>query len=93
MKTYRVNTARAAADNSSSSSGGGGGGGSGHSNALSLPPSINLYSDADRSGGGVGSGGLNIAGISMAKKFGKVVRYRTSVVSRKEKLEEKERLI
>ena len=92
MKTYRVNTARAAADNSSSSSGGVGGGGSGHSNALSLPPSINLYSDADRSGG-VGSGGLNIAGISMAKKFGKVVRYRTSVVSRKEKLEEKERLI
>ena len=73
MKTYKVNTAagREAANFSSV-----GGGAQAIANALSLPPSVNFYGDGDRSGVGVGvGGGFNSAGISMAKKFGKVVRY------------------
>ena len=78
MKTYKVNAAAASAGREAAhySSVGGGGGAQAIANALSLPPSVNLYGDGDsRSGVSVG-GGLNSAGISMAKKFGKVVRGR-----------------
>ena len=72
MKTYKVNTAagREAAHNSSVS-----GGAQAITSAFSLPPSVNFYADGEKGGGG-GGGGFNSAGISMAKKFGKVVRYK-----------------
>ena len=74
MKTYKVNSAAAAREAAHYSSVGGGAQAMAN-NALSLPPSVNFYGDGDRSTGG--SGVFNSsAGISMAKKFGKVVRYR-----------------
>ena len=84
MKTYKVNAAAASAGREaahySSVGGGCGGGAQAIANALSLPPSVNFYGDGDsRSGVSVG-GGLNSAGISMAKKFGKVVRNKETMV-------------
>ena len=84
MKTYKVNAAAAASAGKEaayySSVGGVGGGAQAIANALSLPPSVNLYGDGDsRSGVSLG-GGLNSAGISMAKKFGKVVRNKETMV-------------
>ena len=73
MKTYKVNSAAAAREAAHYSSVDGAQAMA--NNALSLPPSVNFYGDGDRSTGG--SGVFNSsAGISMAKKFGKVVRYR-----------------
>ena len=81
MKTYKVNAAAASAGREAAhySCVGGGGGAQAIANALSLPPSVNLYGDGDsRSGVSLG-GGLNSAGISMAKKFGKVVRNKQTM--------------
>ena len=81
MKTYKVNAAAASAGREAAYySSVGGGGAQAIANALSLPPSVNFYGDGDsRSGVSVG-GGLNSAGISMAKKFGKVVRNKETMV-------------
>ena len=81
MKTYKVNAAAASAGREAAYySSVGGGGAQAIANALSLPPSVNLYGDGDsRSGVSVG-GGLNSAGISMAKKFGKVVRNKETML-------------
>ena len=81
MKTYKVNAAAASSGREAANySSVGGGGAQATANALSLPPSVNYYGDGDRSGVGVG-GGLNSAGMSMAKKFGKVVRYKRFAIN------------
>ena len=87
MKTYKVNAAAAAGKEAANCSSVGGGA-QAIASALSLPPSVNFYGDGDRSGVG---GGFNSAGISMAKKFGKVVRYDTNDVRCKVAVVEKHR--
>ena len=80
MKTYKVNAAAASAGREAAHYSSVGGSAQAIANALSLPPSVNLYGDGDsRSGVSVG-GGLNSTGISMAKKFGKVVRNKETMV-------------